>query len=400
MTTAAEAPPGLDALAALVRDCMASGVARRALLLRTDLLPPLLSRPHHMRLARAALDPLASADRARLHDLAAGRVAISWRGDAPTLLRRSLDALEHLLQDAPLDAPGLPELVRLFDLPQDGAALLLAANAPTRRDRPIVALASAIPPPPLPLQPLDPVALLALEDRLASADLARFVRRRPVHRLGNGTFQQAWDARTLSLPELMEAVSPGHDALADPWLHRRLTRLLDRRMLALLSNPAELHGGGPFSLDLNVSSIVGPDFVRFDAALPGALRNRFVLNLRADDIIQDPAGFAFARNFARARGYRVLLQDVPAALLPALHLPALDLDYVQLRWSPALAALDLAATPRGAARWVLGRADTAAALDWGWAQGVGLFQGAAVTSAEGPAAAPSQGGAAGPNLRR
>ena len=52
MTAADSMLGGLDVL---VRDCESSGVTRRALLLRMDLLPRSLSRPHHLRLARAAL---------------------------------------------------------------------------------------------------------------------------------------------------------------------------------------------------------------------------------------------------------------------------------------------------------------------------------------------------------
>jgi len=83
---------GLDALQGLVRDCVASGVGRRVLLLRTDLLPPRLTRPHHLQLVRAALEPLMTAERARTHDLPTGRLAVSWRGDAPMLLQQSLAA--------------------------------------------------------------------------------------------------------------------------------------------------------------------------------------------------------------------------------------------------------------------------------------------------------------------
>ena len=97
---------GLLALTTLVRDCSVSGVSRRVLLLRTDLLPPRLARPHHLRLASEAIEPLTSADRARRYELAHGRIAISWRGDSPDLLRQALESLEHLLLDAPARRPG------------------------------------------------------------------------------------------------------------------------------------------------------------------------------------------------------------------------------------------------------------------------------------------------------
>jgi len=261
---------GLDALQGLVRDCVASGVGRHVLLLRTDLLPPRLTRLHHLQLARAALEPLMTAERARTHDLPTGRLAVSWRGDAPMLLQQSLGALEHLLGDGFRVGPAaLQTLIRLFDLPQDGAALLDAAGlevgaeaAPCRRH---AASVSRSPPP---LVPLDTSALSAMERQLAAADMARFARRKPICRLDGDHVHLAWEKRYLSISELTATLAPGRSAQADAWLFRRLTRILDRRMLALLSAPQELRSAGPFSLNLNVGSMLSPEFLRFDAVLP------------------------------------------------------------------------------------------------------------------------------------
>ena len=361
---------GLQGLAALVRDTTASGVGRRALLVRTELLPAPLSRPHHLRLARAALDPLTLADRARLHDLPGGRMAVSWRGDSPALLRQSLDALETLLQDSPLDAPGMPELVGLYDLPRDGAALLREAGVAAAAQGPP---ARAADPPAAPSAALDAGTLALVEDLLTGADVARFARRRAVCRLGPRGMQMAWERRFLSVPEIIASVAPGHSAEAGTWLFRRLTRLLDRRMLALLWDKRELREASPFSLHLNTGSILGPEFLKFDAALPAGLRGKVILDLLPADILSDPAGFALARGFAQARGYRIGLRAVSATLLPVLHLAALQVDYVRLRWSPGLAACKL---PHGTARWVLSRADTPEAVGWGESAGIGLFEGA------------------------
>jgi hypothetical protein len=333
-----------------------------------------------MQLVRAALDPLTLADRARLHELPGGRLAVSWRGDAASLLRQTLDGIEALLADAPLDSPGIPELIGMFALPAEGAALLREARAgvvPERRD--VAPLTKAAAPDPA-LLPLDAAALELAEQLLAAADVTRFARRRPVCRLGRSGMQHAWDDRFLSVPELIDAVAPDRTAHGgDPWLFRRLTRVLDRRMLALLGHPDELRGAGPFSLTLNVGSLLSPEFLRFDAALTPGLRGRVVIDVLPPDILADPAAFAFARNFARARSYRIGLGPVSAALLPFLTLSALELDFVRLRWSAKLAKFGRELPDPGAARWILTDADHPAALDWGREAGIGLFQGQAVS---------------------
>lgn len=367
---------GLDELETLVRDCEASGVGRRALLFRADALPPALSRPHHLRLAREALDPLTLADRARVHELPGGRMAISWRGESTPLLRKALDGLEALLQDAPLGAPGIPELVGVFGLPAEGAALLREARSAAVRGE-VEATPLASPQvwvrPPLAL--LDAASLHEIEKRLALADMARFARRRPICRLGPGGMQFAWEHRYLSIPELIETVAPGRNPQAEPWLFRRLTRILDRRMLSLLCDPDELRGAGPFGLALNVASLLSPEFLRFDAGLPPGLRDRVVLQLSPADVMSDPAAFAFARNFARARQYLVALGEVAPTLLPLLNLRALETDFVQLQWSPSLR--DTVLPDTAPARWILAGANDEATVEWGRAAGIGLFAGQA-----------------------
>lgn len=383
-------PTGLAELTALVRDCSVSGVERRVLLLRTDLLPDRLSRPHHFRLAQDALEPLIGADRARRHELAGGPLAVSWRGDAAERVQRVLASLEHLLQDAPLEAPALSELVRLFELPKDGAALLaVGGNSGAGRgggagaaSKPQLAPLSPAAESPA-RAPLDLMAIEAIETQLAAANVARFARRRMVCRLGASTFTPGWETRFLSIQELMAALCPDRNAFAEPWLFRRLTRMLDRRMLSLLTNPAELREAGPFGLDLNVGGVLSPEFQRFDSTLPSRLRGQTVLNLHPADVMGDLPSFRFAAAFARARGYLVMLRAITPPMLPVLDLAALELDFVELRWSPTLLGFDPTALRAGTARWLLTRADDGDAIRWGRAVGIGLFQGNAVRAGAG-----------------
>jgi hypothetical protein len=359
----------VERLIKLVRDCQRAGVAREVLLVRTDRLPPELSRPHHLRLAEDALAPLADASRALFFQLPGPSLAVTWRGEAEHALLDVLRSLETLLADAPPDTPPLSELVFLYSLPFQAELLLEALNAPAH---------AAAAPPPAQLPPLDTDALAALETILAQADVSRFARRQPVWRLDAGPPTLAWEKRTLSVAELTAGLLPGHDVRADPWLFRRLTRTLDRRMLALLAAPGELTGVRPFSLDLNVASVLSPEFLRFDTALPSPLRGHVIIELTPADIMADAAGFIFMRGFARARSYRLMLRNASPALLRVISLAALEVDQVQFRWTPALAEVSperVGALSPG--RTVLFRADEPAALDWGARAGIRLYQGSA-----------------------
>jgi hypothetical protein len=317
--------------------------------------------------------PLLAANRALRFHLPGPQFAVTWRGDAETALLEVLRSLELLLADPPAGTPPLEDLVFLYQLPQQADLLLEALKVEPEP-------AEGAEPPSLPA--LDIETLAALEANLSQADVARFARRHPVWRLTDGPPSIAWERRTLSVQELTAGLLPGCDVQKDPWLFRRLTRTLDRRMLALLASPGELTGVRPFTLDLNVASVLSPEFLRFDAALPAPLRGKVIIELMPPDIMADAASFVFARGFARARGYRLMLRNATPSLLRVLSLEALEMDHVQLRWTAALAeakAEAIGALSPG--RMVMFRANALAALEWGARAGIRLFQGSAADAA-------------------
>jgi len=375
-----------EGLASTLRACAVAEIERRALLLRLSRLPPSLVRPAHRQRARVALEPLLSADRAQLFRLADGSMAVIWRGAANERLDHAMRSLKLLFADLPQGVAERAELITLLDLPRDNDELLQAIEeslAALPRTR---AAART-----LPTQPLDIAALAGLELALSQADVAHFVRRKAICSIAaDQSMRLRWEKRYLSITELAAALVPEYNPQADRWLFRRLTRTLDRRMLALLSHADELRQAGPFALNMNAASILSPHFLRFDAALPVALRGEVVLELLAADVLADPDMFIFARDFARARGYRLLLRDMTADLLAVFPLDQLGFDMVQLRWSDELETVSDAALRDAVGepdRIVLGRVAGRNAIDWARRHRIGLFMGPLVT----PGAKPDEG---------
>jgi hypothetical protein len=379
-------------LAALVRECVASGIGRNVCIVHLSRLPADRIRPHHLRLARAALEPLANADRARVFELPNRDIVAIWRGAATTAVTTSRAAIAHLfdLPPKPIDGPDdtdfacltaepSAELWEELSLPDQSAALSgLTDMLLTDSQTPIAPSSAA--------SPLDTQTLAALEAGLAQADVARFARRRQIcQRLPDGSFRLRWEKRFLSVEEITESLVPHYAPQADSWLFRRLTRTLDRRMLALLAAPGELEGAGPFAVNLNVASILSPEFLRLDEALPKTLRGHVTIDLLAEDILADPAAFMFARDFAQSRAYRLLLRGITADLLPVFDLGQIGLDLMQLRWSPNLTRLSRAPLAAVVDRIVLSHADTSEAIAWGVSHGISKFQGRQVISARGRA---------------
>ena len=355
-------------LRALLGQAELAGAQRRALLLHTDRLPPDLARAHHQRLARATLAGLEQADRAQIFELSRNRVAIVWRSRGGPELDHAMAALDHLLADLP-PAQAVPrgQLVTVYDLPDQGAWLLDELDESDTASRG----ASQ------PARPLDPAFLARLESGLAQADLSPFMRWRTVLLLVAAAPATAWQERYVAARALAASLCPDRRIKSDPWLFHRLTRSFDRRLLTLLCGPRELKPGTPFALHLHVASILSPEFLRFDSALPSSLRGAVILYLTAADILSDPGAYAFAAQFARGRGYRLLLRRASTALLSLLDVGAAGLDYVNVPLTQAIQADpgSLRILVPETARVVLSDADTPAARGWAQREGFDLVQG-------------------------
>lgn len=357
-------PGGLEEL---VEGCVTSGVHRAALLVSVPALPTALRRAHHLRLIEAALKSLEGLDRAAMFRLADASLVMTWRGPAPEALERTCAELDTLFGDL-TERP-----YSVLSLPDDADRLTRAIEA--SQPEPVEEPARK-------LRQLNLESLATLEAALTHADAALLSRRSPVCAWTEDGLRAEWDWRRMDVRDVTASLAPDYDLTAEPYLFRRLARVFDRRLLTLLSYPFELRGSGPFAIDLALPSVLEPAFLRFDAALPAALRGQVMVNLTLDEVTQDPASFAFARDFLRARAYRVGLRGVRldwvAVFPPSLsgvdrvHVDVSDLRGEQLAggsW-PALA-------PEVTARMVLGGVAHASVLDWGVGQGIALFEGPA-----------------------
>jgi hypothetical protein len=336
-TTMMQKPDQSDALREILRQTQLSGASRRALLLHTDRLPAILAKPHHLRLARESLFSLEGADRAQVFELTRGRCAVVWRARGDGEMGEVLRSLENLIADQPSDqAPKLGELVTTYELPQQAGWLLdeLDEEPPAKAPEPRRALT---------------VQLLAgVEEALVRADLSPFARWRTVMRISLAGPPNArlprietapyWDERYFAVHALGASLCPDYGLKAEPWLFRRLSRMLDRRMLAMLASPKDMHTLGTFGIGMNVPTILGAEFQRFDDALPPAQRGEVVLNLRPEDVLCDPAAFHFARNFVTSRGYRLALVGATLAQLRVLDLAASGFQYLYAPLTPAVMA--------------------------------------------------------------
>jgi hypothetical protein len=187
----------------------------------------------------------------------------------------------------------------------------------------------------------------------------------------------------ISIGDLRDMMMPGYELAGDRWLFQHLTQTLDRRMLRLLVDTDDAFIHTSFSINVNVATILSPDFLQFDAGLRSGARGTILLELQLVDIFADLGAYVFAREFAKERGYRLCLDGVSHNALPYVDRRRLGLDFVKIPWRPEMADLDEERVTEfrdlvgrlGKARAILCHVDSDAAVKFGHHCGFALFQG-------------------------
>jgi len=358
-------------------------------------LRPYNRRRHHLRIAAAAFETLMSGHEGTLFQLSNDDLVVVCKGATLSLMDDYVLRLRYLFSEDPLlldensGPDGADPFCAWYQLADDYAEFLTmaetqlrarldaeAARRATEHDLPVAAA---------PSPPIDAPRLGVIEEAIAHTDLTSLLQRQPICAVAyDAPPQPLLNEITISIDGLRRALLPNHDFEANPWLFRDLTRHLDRRMIAMLRQPDAIDLRRSLSLNLNVATLLAPEFLQLDAAVAIDRNRSVVIELQLIDIFADLASFTFARDFLHDRGYRICLDGTTHLSLPFIDRERLGIDLVKLQWSGDLG--DYATGERGAAlhdlvrrsgpeRVILSRCDTTAALDLGRQLGISLYQG-------------------------
>ena len=136
---------------------------------------------------------------------------------------------------------------------------------------------------------------------------------------------------------------------------------------------------GDISINLNVSTILTPEFLVFDDNVKAGMRGTIVLELQKVDIFADLGAYLFARDFAHDRGYRICIDGLNYHQLPFVDRERLGADLIKLVWDRSLTDEKDKKTEVlrriGITRIILCRCDDQAAIEFGHSIGITLFQG-------------------------
>ena len=234
------------------------------------------------------------------------------------------------------------------------------------------------------LSPLTPVLLDRFEKALHGADLSPMIERQMIFAIpGQGKPKPVLCEHFVSIRALQQKILPGVDCLGDRWLFQRLCQKLDLRMLAALPELSQ-KVTVPVTININISTILSPEFLKFDAAIRKSTQQTMVLEVQGIDLFADMGAYIFARDFAHERGYGMALDGLNPLTFPFMDRAKLKLDFEKIIWSPEIArdfnpqrreSFVQAIKHAGSSRIILCRCDSQDAIDFGREVGISLFQG-------------------------
>lgn len=372
---------------------------RRAIHVRLSRLSPANRLEHHIRIVMNTFEPLlrrfngqlfrlwnndivAGVKDARISDIEdyAVKLRFLFSEDPALLLEEASNEPFCIWYDIESDHPAFLKLARAFDTEAGQHRQRLNAAIKAHEDK------SKHPPPSVSAgaNRLTPLLLDRFETALRNADLSLMIERQNIFTLaGNAPPKPVMCEHFVSIRALQDRLLPGIDCMGDRWLFQHLSQSLDIRMLAALPEITKTVTV-PISINLNVSTILSPEFLKFDAAMRRITQTAIILELQSIDLFADMGAFIFARDFAHERGYGIALDGLNPLTFPFMDRAKLKLDFEKIIWNPETcnahnpersAAFVEAVNQAGAARIILCRCDTQDAIKFGQALGVKLFQG-------------------------
>ena len=355
--------------------------------LQLGLLRPYHQQPHHLRIVRKILEPLTRRFDAGIYELHNRSVIVLAKDAAIAEIDRYVAQVRSLFTDDPLfNSADESRFCSWYELERDYDSLLRRARQ-LNEERTAAQESGALEAMTRLLggAAIRPTHLEQIERAIEHADLANILRRQDVYALAPGMPpERMFHELYFSMHYLAQTLLPGHSVTSDDFLFRHLTRVLDRRMLALMTQRELFPMLRAAALNLNVRTVLSAEFMEFDRATNVKDRGSLAIELPALDIMNEPDEYLFARDFLKERGYKIVLDGVKHLNLPLIDRDWLGFDFVKVPWTPSLfddavghrgEMLKAAIARTGRDRVVLCRIDSEDGLKAGEALGITLYQG-------------------------
>ncbi len=366
-------------------------LGRRAIVIHLSRLRPDNRRAHHIRIAANTFEALVKQFNGRIFLLLNADIVFVCKDASIAVIDDAIMRLRYLFGDDPLaaelDETAPDRFATWYDIERDYQEFLAWVEEiyeqEVKRQKRLAAIAGSVPREER--LTMDPQALAELVASIQCADLSNVMRRQAICAImGEESPKPVFREVYISIADLRDSIMPKRDIASDRWLFQHLTQHLDRRVLALLRRNDDQAIAQSYSINLNISTLLSPEFLQFDQSLRAGARGTIIIELQKVDIFADLGAYIFARDYLKERGYRVCLDGVSSVTLSFIDRERLGLDFIKMFWSPDMA--DPMATQRteafreavertGRSRLILARCDSEDAVRFGQSMGLRLFQG-------------------------
>lgn len=233
--------------------------------------------------------------------------------------------------------------------------------------------------------PVTLARMAAVERTLDKLDITEALRRQPVCAITfSGAIKRVFDEIYINMAQLRQMLKTDVDLSSNKWLFKYITQLLDQKVLGMIGADAAKHLAQPVSININVEALLSDWFAEFNAALGASYKVSVVFEVQVVDVFADVSAFNVARETAQKAGYRICIDGLTTESFLHIDRTRLKADLVKLQWNADLSSdldapenreLAEAVTRCGANRIILCRCDSKAAIEYGQALRISLFQG-------------------------
>ena len=391
-TTTKDAEPKLIELVSSIEN---EANSWRAIFFRFNLLEEHYRSTYQIKIAVNLINDLLKSHQGGLFVLEDFSLYVVAKGITKSEIDKVTFQLRYLFADDPLaydiDGEENPEFCKVYDLSVGYDEFLASTrrmvvkkakerNKKPEKKAPVKAIDSGNK-----TGPLTPQYLATIERDLSGADLSRAMRRQPIcAAVPNMMVRRVFDEFYINIAHLKQMLNAKADLLSNRWLFKYLTQILDQRMLDMLRRNTKQHIDRPVSLNLNVETLLSESFMKFDEVIKPSMKVSIVIEIQIADVFSDMAAFMVAKETAQKLGYRVCLDGLTNLSFTQINREKLGFDLAKLQWNADLESdlksvenrqLSDAIKQCGPNRVILCRCDNRAAVDYGQALGISLFQG-------------------------
>ncbi len=372
---------------------------RKVVHLHLSYLRPMNRREQHIRTAVSNFESLVASMDAQVFTVKNSDIYVIYKTSAHPQVETSVQQVRYLFDDDPLVAEednSEQKFATWLDAEEDFDAILQSvqnlAQAERKRQSEVrgrMDARAALKAKQEKGEPLTPKVLARVETALARADLSNLVRRQFICRVDAQMVpEQLFSELFISIKDLRETMLPDVNLVANRWLFQHLTTTLDKRMLAMLTNTNSFSFSDDVSFNINVATVLSPEFRAFDENISAGRRGARVIELQKEDIFCDLGAYVFAREFVQEKGYKVCIDGLTVESISIIDRERLGADLVKLVWHPDLAdggeelheKLRSMVKRGGGDRIIMCRCNNRESIDFGHSVGIKLFQGRHVES--------------------